>query len=159
MKTKIEFTKKQYEVLINALQIAGSVYGIMGDMVDKKYKKQSGELDELESYLLKNAEELGLGAMVEIFQNRQVVDQEYLEKAIADLGEFEEYSFWDILPRKLAERDLVRKLGEEKVRAMDTLEYIHDEYPIEDEYRYEFDKHGVARLEIKKKYKNENKNS
>lgn len=144
MKTNIELTKKQYESLMNALQIAGSVYGIIGDMVDKKYKKQSDALDALESHLLENAEELGLGAM-------KVVDQDYLEKAIDDLFEYDEYVFWDTLPRKLAERDLVRMHGQEKVRKMDNLEYIHAEYPIEDEYRNEFDEHGVARLEIKKK--------
>ena len=148
MKTKIELTKKQYEILMNALQIAGSVYGVMGDMVDKKYKKQSGELDDLESYLLENAEELGLGTMIEIFQNKKTVNQEYLEKAIDDLSEYEEFSFWDTLPRRLAERDLARKLGKEKVRSMDNIAYIHAEYPIEDEYRNEFDKHGIGRLKI-----------
>lgn len=156
MKTNIALTKKQYEALMNALQIAGSVYGIMGDMVDKKYKKQSGELDDLESHLLENAEELGLGAMIEVFQNKKVVDQEYLERAIDDLFEYDEYVFWDILPRKLAERDLVRALGKEKIRAMDTPEYIRAEYPLEDEYRNEFDKHGIERLEIKKKDENAN---
>ena len=123
-------------------------------MVDKKYKKQSDKLDALEDHLLENAGELGFGAMVDIFQNKKVVDQEYLEKAIDDLGEFEEYSFWDTLPLKLAGRDLVRTLGEEKVRAMDALEYVHAEYPIEDEYRNEFDEHGIERLEIKKKDEN-----
>ena len=150
MKTNIELTKKQYEVLMNALQIAGSVYGIMGDIVDKKYKKRSGEIDELESYLLEKAKELGLGNMIEIFQEKKVVDQEYLEKAMNDLFEYDEFVFWDTLPRKLANRNLVRKLGKEKIRTMDNIAYIHVEYPIEDEYRNEFDKHELERLEIKK---------
>ena len=150
MKTNIALTKKQYEVLMNALQIAGSVYGIMGDMVDKKYKKQSGEIDELESYLLESAEELGLGAMIEIFQKKKVLDEKYLEKAMDDLFEYDEFVFWDTLPRKLADRDLVQKLGKEKVRTMDSTAYIHAEYPIEDEYRNEFDTHELERLEIKK---------
>lgn len=149
MKTTVELTKKQYEILMNALQIAGSVYGVMGDMVDTKYKKQSNKLDELESHLLENAEELGLGAIIDIFQGKKVVEQKYLEKAIDDLFEYDEYVFWDTLPRELAERDLARSLGEEAVKAMDTLTYIHAEYPIEDKYRNEFEKHGLERVEIR----------
>ena len=155
-KTNIELTKTQYAVLMNALQIAGSVYGVMGDMVDRKFKKQSDELDELENYLLENAEELGLKDMVDIFQGRKVVDEKYLNKAIDDLREYEEFSFWDDLARKLADRDLVRKLGAEKLRAMDTTEYINAEYPIEDEYHKEFEEHGLDRVEIEKKNDNAN---
>lgn len=152
-KTNFELTKAQYEVLINAFQIAGSVYGIMGDMVDEKYKKQSNELDELESYLLENAEELGLYALVDVFQGKKVVDEQYLNKAIDDLNEYEEYSFWDNLARKLANRDLLRKLGEEKFRTMDNREYINAEYPIEDEYHKEFEEHGLDRVKIDKEEK------
>lgn len=152
-KSNFELTKMQYEVLMNALQIAGSVYGVMGDMVDKKYKKQSDKLDELESYLLENAGELGLYEMVDIFQEKKVVDEEYLNKAIDDLSEYEEYSFWDNLARKLADRDLLRKLGEEKLRAMDNIEYINAEYPIEDEYHKEFEEYGLDRIKIDKEKK------
>lgn len=147
-KTNFELTRIQYEILINALQIAGSVYGIMGDMVDKKYKEKSNELDELESYLLENAEELGLHKMIEFFQGRKVVNEKYLNKAIEDLIEYEEYSFWDNLARKLADRDLLQKLGEEKLRAIDTLEYINIEYPIENEYLKEFEEYGLDRIRI-----------
>ena len=149
-KSDFELTRTQYEVLINALQIAGSVYGIMGDMVDEKYKKQSDELEELENYLLENAEELGLCEMFEIFQGKKVVDEKYLNKAIDDLNEYEEYCFWDNLARKLADRDLLGKLGEKKLRAMDTMEYINAEYPIEDKYHKEFEGHGLDRVKINK---------
>jgi len=150
MKTIIELSKKQYELLINALQISGSVYGVMSDMVDKKYKKKSDELDELESHLLEKAEELGFKGMVEIFQDRKVVDEKYLNKAIDDLHEYEEYSFWDNLARKLADRDLFRKLGKEKLRSMDDIDYINAEYPIEDEYHNEFEEYGLDRVKIDK---------
>lgn len=149
-KSNFELTKAQYEVLINALQIAGCVYGVMGDTVDEKYKKQSDKLDELESYLLENAGEFGLYEMVDVFRGKKVVDEKYLNKAINDLSEYEEYSFWDNLARKLADRDLLRKLGEEKFRAMDNMEYINAEYPIEDEYHQEFEKCGLDRVKIDK---------
>ena len=150
MNTNIALTKKQYEVLMHALQIAGSMYDIICDMVDKKYKKQAGEIDELESCLLESAKELGLGVMIEIFQKKKVLDEGYLKKAMDDLFEYGEFVFWDTLPRKLADRDLIRKLGKEKLRTMDTTAYIHAEYPIEDAYRNEFDTHELERLEIKK---------
>jgi len=149
-KTSVELTKEQYEVLMNALQIAGSVYGIMGDMVDEKYKNQSSELDKLESYLLEHADELGLKDMVDIFREEKVVDEKYLNKAIGDLQEYEEYSFWDNLARKLASRDMLQRFGEKKLRAMSDREYINAEYPIEDEYHNEFGKYGLDRIKIGK---------
>lgn len=152
-KSIFELSKTQYEVLINALQIAGFVYGIMGDMVDKKYKKESHALDELENYLLAYAEELGLSKMVDISQGKKIVDEKYLDKAMDDLDEYEEYTFWDNLARKLADRDLQRELGKVKYRAMDDLEYIKAEYPIEEEYHQEFEKHGLERIKIDKERK------
>lgn len=142
------FSRAQYEILMNALQVAGTVYGVMGDMVDEKYKKQSGQLDALESYLLENAEEIGLHEMVDVFEGKKIVDEKYLNKAIDDLVEYEEYSFWDTLARKLADRDLLRKVGEKKLRAMDTMEYIHAEYPFESEYHKEFEEYGLERVRV-----------
>lgn len=147
---KLDFTKKQYETLIWALQITGSIYGVMGDMVDKKYKKKSNKLDELEDHVLGIAKEMGLEDILDEFQGKRVVDEEYLNKVLDDLNEYEEYSFWDNLARKLAERDLLRKLGREKVRSMDTIEYIDAEYPVEDEYHREFETHGLERVKIDK---------
>ena len=149
-KTNISLSKEQYEVLMNALQFTSSVYGILGDMVDEKYKKQSDELDELENYLLENAEELGLKDMIDIFQEKKVVDEKYLNKAIGDLQEYEEYTFWDNLARKLADRDLLRNVGEKKMSSMDNIKYINSEAPIEDEYHNEFEKHGLDRIKIDK---------
>ncbi|OHB20716.1 MAG: hypothetical protein A2666_01645 [Parcubacteria group bacterium RIFCSPHIGHO2_01_FULL_47_10b] len=150
MKTNIELTKKQFRVLMNALQIAGSVYAIMGDMVDEKYKKPSHELDELENYVLESADALGLSDMVEVFRGTKVASKELIDKAIDDLREYEEYTFWDNLARKLADRDLLRKLGKSKLRALSNLEYINAEYPLEDHYHKEFEKYGLNRLEIVK---------
>src|SRR3989344_3016848 len=103
---------------------------------------------ELESYLLENAEELGLKDMVDIFREEKVVDEKYLNKAIDDLQEYEEYTFWDNLARKLASRDVLKKFGDKKLRAMSDREYINAEYPIEDEYHNEFEKYGIDRIKI-----------
>ena len=135
---------------MNALQIAGSVYGVMGDMFDDKYKKPSNELDALESWFLEKAEELGLKDMVDIFQGKKVVDEKYLTRAIDDLNEYEEFSFWDNLARKLADRDLLQKFGKEKLRKMDNLEYLYAEAPIEDEYHKEFEERGLVRVKVEK---------
>lgn len=149
--THCAFSRAQYEVLMNALQIAGAVYGVMGDMVDEKYKIQSDQLDALERYLLENAEEIGLHAMVDVFEGKKIVDEQYLNKAIDDLTEYEEYSFWDNLARKLADRDVLRKVGEEKLRAMDAMEYINAEYPLESAYHKEFEEYGIERIRVEDK--------
>lgn len=148
--SNVTFTKEQFEVLMNALQIAGLVYGIMGDMVDEKFKKQSDELDALESHVLEHADEVGMGDIVDDFDGRNVVVEERVTKAIDDLGEYEEYAFWDLLAHKLARRDLARKLGEEAALAMDPADRYMAVGDIADEYFEEFDEHGLERVRVNK---------
>lgn len=62
--------------------------------------------------------------------------------------EYEDYSFWDNLAHRLAKRDLLRKLGEERLRSMDIMECINAEYPIEDAYQKEFEEYGLERVKI-----------
>jgi hypothetical protein len=56
-RSSIEFDKKQYEALMRALQIAGSVYDILSDMVDERYDAPADELGDLTSWVLAKAGE------------------------------------------------------------------------------------------------------
>jgi len=46
--------KKQYKQLIKYLEVAGAVFGLLGDFVSKKYKKESNKLEELKAFLNEN---------------------------------------------------------------------------------------------------------
>ncbi len=145
---KINLTKKQYDTFIDVLQIAGTVYGVMGDMVDEKYKKTSQDIDELEDHVLSIAKDMGREQIVELFQGKRSVDFEYAERVIDDLNEYEEFSMWDELPRKLAGRDLFETYGEEKLKAMDEQEYWRVFGERESYYHKEFEAHGIDRLRV-----------
>ena len=50
---QIELSKEQYKSLLRAIDVAGFIYGVMGDAVDEKYKKPSNETDGLIDYFLR----------------------------------------------------------------------------------------------------------
>ena len=64
------------------------------------------------------------------------------------IDEFENHTFWEELVDRLASRDMLRELGEEKVQAMDRKEYFTTHQDYERRYREEFEEYGLERLEI-----------
>lgn len=150
MEHPIVFTKRQYEALIRAVQMADSVYGIMGDMVDKKYKKQSVQMDELEDVVFRQAEAFGMGHMVDEFQGKKHMKDGHEEEYMEDLLTFEGYAMWDNLARNLARRDLAKAYTLEQLQAMDHMKYIGLESRTEERYHEEFEEHGLTRLEVHK---------
>ena len=65
---------------------------------------------------------------------------------MGDMLEYEEFTFWENLARKLARRDLVQLYGHDAVRRMSDAERIEREAEIEERYWGEFREHGVDRL-------------
>lgn len=145
---KINITKKQYEVLIGALQITGTVYGVMSDMVDKKYKKQSDDLDALEDHILSIADEMGKGDIVDSYEGKRSVDFESMSQYLEDLNEYEEYTFWENLSSKLARREMHEMYDQEKLKTMNEEEHFMTFLKLEEKYLKEFGKHGIERFRI-----------
>jgi len=145
---KINITKAQYKLLLDALHIAGTVYGVMGDMVDDKYKKRSDELDEFENYFLGFAKEMGVEEAVEEYEGKSSIDFEYGDKAMADLQEYEEYTMWENMSRRLAQRDLYELTSKEDIEKMSREEYFTKLLDLEEVYEREFSEHGLHRLRI-----------
>jgi hypothetical protein len=65
------------------------------------------------------------------------------------IDEFENDSFWTELVNRLAIRDMVRELGQEKAQAMDVRERLARRLDYEERYDQEFQAHGLERLAIK----------
>ncbi len=145
----IEFTQEQYKTLVNALQVAGTVYGVLGDMVDKQYKEESARLDALEHHLLGQADEFGMGHIVEEYDGTLAASEETLDQPMEDLGEYEEYTFWELLGRHLAARDFARHHVQEEIAAMDEHDIMKAKWEIEAEYWKEFEAHDLDRFEIR----------
>jgi hypothetical protein len=151
-KSSIEFDKKQYETLVRVLQVAGSVYAILGDMVDEKYKKQSDAMDDLESWILARAGEFGMADIIEIFENKNVLKDEAMDKYTDDLTQYEEWAFWDVFAHKLADREMARRYAAGNFPAEKAIgghELMHLHFELEEKYEKEFDEHGIDRFEIR----------
>ncbi len=147
---KINFTKKQYEVLLKIVYLgnwlANAIRGGQGGPLRIK------KFDELEKYIFSFAKDFGLKKYVdiegdEIYPSRELEDDKDTWDLIDD---YNKENFWEDLVYKLARRDLVEKYGIETVRKMDTKELIEKEHPFLEKYYDEIDKYGIQRLKIDK---------
>jgi hypothetical protein len=145
----IEFDKKQYEALVRALQVAGSVYDILSDMVDERYDAPADELGDLESWVLAKAGDFGMANIVEIFEGKNVLKDAAMDRYTDDLTEYEEWAFWDMFAHKLANREMARRYKKDGTPNMNLEELLDLHIELEEKYAEEFDKHGLDHVEIK----------
>ena len=144
---KINFTKKQFEVLLKAMYMGNWMAnahrtGRKGDERIKKY-------DELEKYLLSFAKEFGLEKYVDD-EDDEIYPSGELEESEVDgiIDEYNEREFWEELVDRFARRDFIRKYGLEAIFKMDTMERIKKEHLLLNEYYDEVYKYGIDRMEV-----------
>lgn len=147
---KINLNKEQYKALIRAVDVGGFIYGVMGDTVDEKYKKQSKENDDLLDYILQYAEEYGQAEFVEKFNNQNILSDDFSNEILDDVTEYEEYSFWDNLARKLAIKELHEKYNSKEREAMSEDDFLRKGWELEEKYHIFLEKKGMMGIEIKK---------
>ncbi len=148
---KINITKKQYEVLIQSLEISGCIYGPMSDFVDDIYKKKAKEIDEMTSHLLGYAKDFDF-KFVDEYGGKLFVEDEYGEKMFDDLMKYDEYMLHQNISNKLAWRDFCEKYGEVEIEKMKEEHggYLGVPlYDFEKKYWDEFEKFDYNRLYIK----------
>jgi len=149
LRIPIEFNKQQYEAFVRALQIAGSVYDILSDMVDERYDAPADELGDLESWVLAKAGEFGMANIVEIFEGKNVLKDAAMDRYTDDLMEYEEWAFWDVFAHKLADREMARRYKKDDAPNLNLEELLDVHIEIEEKYGKEFDDHGLDHVEIK----------
>ena len=147
---QIEFNKKQYKQLIKYLETASSVFGILGDFIGKKYKKESNELEELRDYLLKRAKDFKCGRITEEFEGETILKDKYAEKFMKIIDDYDDYIFWSELVQRLAQKDFFKKYIKEEIKKMDTMERITKFNELEKEYWKEFEKNGTEKVVVRK---------
>lgn len=154
---KINITKKQFESLVMALEIADTVTGLLSDAFvdeeEKYYKKRAKEMDELRKVFYSRASEFGLENLVmEHKENWYVREDSPKEEEYHEIMEdFEEWAVQDVLSNKLGKRDFYRAHTKEEIEkiAQEGGGYLGvGIYPYEERYWKEFEKHGYDRLEI-----------
>lgn len=146
---QIEITKEQYQTLVNAMQVSGVVYGVLGDMVDKKYKQHSDALDDLENTIFAHANDFDFAKWVEKFDGKNVAGEELLNKAIDDLRDYDEYVFWEGLVEHLAQKELDKTYDRAARRVMGEEGCRHEYWKLLDKWWTIIDKQGTDCLEAK----------
>lgn len=150
---KINLSKKQYEILIRVLDAGSSVYGILGDNVSEKYKKQSDEIEALEEYLLGFAKEFGREDMTQNFRDKLIMSDDLAEELQEAVDEYDNETFWHELEVRLGKRDFERTMTETEKKEIEANngwlpERIHGIY---EGWGNEFEKYGIERLGVMKK--------
>jgi len=143
---KIELTNKQYRDLIELLFLGNwianaSRTGAEGDKRIEKYEK-------VEAHILSHAKHFQAEDVVNVEGNDFYTTMNFEETLIPIVEEYDEFTFWEEISRKLANRDLLRQIG--PVRQLKD-EHLKRMYEIEEQYQIEFEKNGIKNLELIKK--------
>lgn len=147
---EIILDKKQYNALLSALQAAGTVYAILGDLIDKKYKKTSGILDDLEDKILAHAEEYGAKDAMEVFEGKRCFSEKFIYKILDDLKEYDDYVFWEKLEDIMAKKELVKKYSQKEINRMGKKEFLNNLAELEDRYWNIIEKDGLKNFNFTK---------
>ncbi|OHA05848.1 MAG: hypothetical protein A2934_04975 [Candidatus Sungbacteria bacterium RIFCSPLOWO2_01_FULL_47_10] len=148
---KIDFTKEDYRRLVKMGEIADCVFGLLGDFVSDEYKKESEQIEKLQSRILEYANDFDCQDLVERYEDKTVIKEKEFEKIMEILDDYDDYVFWDELEERLANRDMEKELTKEekeKVRS-DVHFWVEKSEEYYKKYREEFEKFGIDRFEFK----------
>lgn len=146
---KINFTKKQYAELIDALEIADCIFGTMADFIDEKYKERTKKLTDLKTYLFGFANEFDFEDRIERDGDIIYFKEEEFDRIMDILIKYEEYIFWHELAVKMSHKLFWEKYGKEKIKKMSQDERYLKAGEIEDELFENFCEKGLDLLSLK----------
>ena len=146
---KIEFTRKEYESLLDVLYIADWVmnaHKVENDPGTEAYKK-------LEQKIFSYAKDVGFENLIEYASDHE---KYYPTRELEEAGsarefieEFENDTFWEELTSRLADRDSARKVGGfENLSKLSFEDRIKIMLPLEEKCASEFETRGLEDLGI-----------
>jgi hypothetical protein len=143
---KIELTKEQLTSLVKLVYLGNRMAN------DWRTDDILEEFDEVESLVLDAAQKHGLGDYVDFDEDSgKAIPSGELEEKMAEIADFyNENSFWDQLIYRMADRDYVRKYGEDSLEELFTEQGMERERPLVERYEKEFNEHGLDRLEVRR---------
>ena len=149
---KINFTKKQFEVLLKAVYMGNWVAN--AQRTGRKDDRHIEKYEEVQRHLLSFAKEFGLERYVDDEDGKIYPSRELEEDEVDGLiSEYNEEEFWGELVSRFAERDFIRKYGMEAISKMDAMERIEKDHPFLEKYHNEVYEYGIEHMEV---VKNEN---
>jgi hypothetical protein len=143
---KIELTKEQLETLTKLV--------FLGNWMANSWRNEDviEEYDEVESLVLAAAAKNGLEDDVEFDEEeKKPLPSHALEEKMTEVVDFyNDNTFWDQLIYRMADRDYVRKYGEDAFEELTTDKGMEKERPLVEKYEKEFNEHGLERLELRR---------
>ena len=142
-KIKIELSEEQYKNLLKLVYL--------GEWVSQSYnEKPSTAIEEVEQAVYTVSKGTKSENLLELDDKTKryfpSIDME--EEMLETIDEYDDNVFWDELVDRLAERDLIKAHGEDKVVKMSFEDRIEEEDPIIEQYEEEFSKNGIDKLNL-----------
>jgi L-rhamnose mutarotase len=142
---KINFTNKEYRLLLDMVEIAEWVLNAHKTASSDEIKKYSDLYQKILSY----AKDMGFENLIIYDKNLDgyFATSEYEESEhMRYIEEFEDDVFWDALPHRLAVRDLVKEVGEKKYEEMEFVKRATKLVELESIYYKELEENGIDNL-------------
>ncbi len=145
----LRFTEEELATLVEMVSLAAEVASLN--------RKPGAEnpfraYEEFENTLLEKAKLKGLGEIIEFDEEsgRHRVSTDYLTKSFVQecLDEMRNEIFWEEITLRLAERDIIRKIGLPAWNQLDEAARRAKTEPIERRYWTEFTTKGIDNLHI-----------
>ena len=143
----ISFSKKEYRLLVDMLHIAD--WMLTAHLVEPQ--KTHHEYMALKDRICSHAKEMGMEHLVEYidevdgYYETRPYDT-YLHETFIE--PYDEETFWEELTSRLAERDLIEKIGLEGYRSMEGMKRVRELGEISDQYDREFEQHGLEHVRV-----------
>jgi len=140
---KINFTKKEYRLLITMIEIADWVM----NSFHAQERTDTKEHRVLRNKILDHADEMGMKGCYQKNDDTYYETAEYEanSKQSEFIEEYDEESFWDQLVTRLSERDYVQKYGDEEVDFETKIRRLTE---IENRYAEEVNNFGLSNIVV-----------
>ena len=143
---QVNFTKDQFRTLMELVYLGNW----MLTSYHEEIPKSKGDYEKMESYIFSLAKEFGLEDLAVgdekdgYFPSARFEDTGLLDK----INDYNDYTLWDELADRLANRDLLAEHGEEALKAMTDQERFVEKDKLYWSYMDEFGKNGLDRFRL-----------
>ena len=144
----LRFTEEELATLVEMVSLAAEVANMAPE--ETQTTSDLARFESVESKVLESAKHAGMAEWIEFDSQRgknrvteKFQSEAYFQRCIE---EFRNANFWEELMIRLAERDLIKQIGEEAYLKMDDKVRREKAEPLEKRYWAKFRKRGIAPL-------------
>ena len=141
---QINLTKEQYKTLVEMVYLGHWMANAIRPKTIKKY-------DDMEQLVFSFTKQAGLQDCIDYDDKMKMYFalEEFEETAVLPLKEeYDDYTFWDELAHRLADRDMLNRFGEKELARMPREEMNKVRDALIGKYEDESVEHGIERFEI-----------